>query len=136
MTPTDPVIRIRNGPAWPERCRPFAPRAGGQPLSLLPLPQIPKPSPSRSSDPGTGVITLHEAARRMGLLLRAKKSWTPFLLNLCSQKGIDVRRDPFGVPCMRLSDLPILERAVRAHQNRKLPWAARPCRKNLAVRPK
>ena len=128
-------IRIRRDPPWPERCRPSPPRDRRQNVSLSPIPGAAKSDPSGPRGGDVDVISLHEASRRMGLLLLARKSWNPLLLSLCAELGIDVRRVPGDAPCIRDSDLPRLERRVRKHLDRKPLWGASRPRKNPSGRP-
>lgn len=64
------------------------------------------------------VVTLHEAAKRIGLLKRSRTNWNARLLILCEQGNIDVRGDDNGTPCIHSADLRKLAGLVAKHFNR------------------
>lgn len=64
------------------------------------------------------VISLHEVAKRVGLMGRSRSNWNPLLETLCFKAGIDVRRDDRGVPCCRAAEVPRIKTLVDRHFDR------------------
>jgi hypothetical protein len=74
------------------------------------------------------VISLHEAAKRLGLLARSRSNWTPTLLKIAADIGLEIRHDPEDrTATMRSADLPRLRAATERHfRRRRIGRAARP----------
>jgi hypothetical protein len=116
------------GPAgadWPERCRPHDRRKFARPSGDAGGFGNPAQPPE--------VISLYQAAKRLGLRDRSKGNYTPLLANLAAREGCEIRRVPGDAPCMRAADLPRLGRALAAWLGRPRMWPRKPRRAGAVI---
>lgn len=84
---------------------------------------VPKSIPGAPGE----VVSLFEAAKRLGLRERSLTNWTPLLVNLCKKGLIDVRYAAGDrVPCVRVADLRHIGALVERHINRPRMWPVKP----------
>lgn len=121
----------RCGPDWGPRCSPFPRTAVRTENAQTPARRDDPRAPMESSD-GDAIISLYEAAKRLGLLAKSRSNWTPTLRKVAADIGLEIRFDPEdGTATMRAADLPRLRAATERHFDRRRiatgnPKAARP----------
>jgi hypothetical protein len=69
-----------------------------------------------------GLISLYEAAKRLGLREQSRTNWTPHLREICRRGHIPIQTDEFGVPCIDVGRLGALETEIIRYRSRPPAW--------------
>jgi hypothetical protein len=110
---------FRCGPDWGPKYRLIRAAIERREDARIDDPRADPRKPLESSD-ADAVISLHEAAKRLGLLARSRSNWTPTLRKVCADANIEIRDDPEDrTATMRAADLPRLRAATERHFGRR-----------------